>query len=261
MKISNINLVYFSATNTTNRIIKTIAKQFEMNIKEYNITTKQIQDEIKIWKDELLIVWVPVYSGRVPSIVIDSINKFKSNSSPAIIFCVYWNHNYDDALIELKDIVESNNFKVISAAAFVAKHSIFSEVAKARPDEEDILEIKKFTQKSKEILESFEDINEVPNFKVKWNNNYRETKKIPLSPKTNKNCNQCLACVRACPVWAISKENPRKTDKNLCISCARCITICPEKARSFSWILYKMASKKFVKNNSERKNIDVFFAK
>ncbi|MDU1906571.1 MAG: 4Fe-4S binding protein, partial [Dysgonomonas sp.] len=66
-------------------------------------------------------------------------------------------------------------------------------------------------------------------------------------------------CVRNCPAQAIDIKNPRKTDKSLCIACARCIYVCPQKARNFGGIIYKLVSNKFVKANSQRKEPEVVF--
>ncbi len=61
-----------------------------------------------------------------------------------------------------------------------------------------------------------------------------------------------------CPTGAIPKDNPRKTDKNKCIACGRCIVVCPQQARYFGGLLYKLAGKKFIKSNSVRKEPSVF---
>jgi len=43
------------------------------------------------------------------------------NGALAIPVVVYGNRNYDDALIELKDILEFNGFKVIAGGAFIGQ--------------------------------------------------------------------------------------------------------------------------------------------
>ena len=52
----------------------------------------------------------------------------------------------------------------------------------------------------------------------------------------------CQTCAVNCPVGAISKDDPRKTDSKLCISCMRCVTDCPKKARSVSKFMVEAAS-------------------
>lgn len=253
MRLTTINVVYFSATNTTQKVVRTVAGQFAGTIQEYNITKSVPEKEVILEDDELFIVGMPVYAGRIPAIAAQKLQNFKSTGAPAIIVCVYGNRDYDDALLELKDIVEENGFKVVSAAAFVAQHSIFPKVAHNRPDEKDLFQIKEFALQTAGFLKLATDITAFSNFEVKGNRPYKIAGKIPLKPKTNRKCNGCGTCIKQCPVKAIPADDPRKTDKDICISCARCITVCPQKARSFGGLLYKVASSKFTKANAERK--------
>lgn len=56
-------------------------------------------------KNEILVLGVPVYAGRVPNVLLKYLNMITSNGALAIPIVVYGNRNYDDALIELKDIM------------------------------------------------------------------------------------------------------------------------------------------------------------
>ena len=81
-----------------------------------------------------------VYAGRIPAISAESLRHFTGKHTPAIIVCTYGNRAYDDALLELRDIVEEQGFIVVSAGAFIAQHSIFPHVGTGRPDIRDIAE-------------------------------------------------------------------------------------------------------------------------
>lgn len=260
MEISNINLAYFSATFTTKKVVRLIAGQINGKVTEYDITQNALENDIISGNQDLLIVGIPVYSGRIPAKAVDVLNKFKGNGGPAIIACIYGNRDYDDALLELKDIVEANGFKVISAGAFVAQHAIFPQVGISRPDNKDIALIKEFAGKSLDMLNSKTDMDSLPAIKIKGNHPYKTSGKIPLQPKGDKKCNECKTCVKQCPVQAIHESTPRKTDRTKCIACGRCIVVCPQHARHFGGILYKLAGRRFVKANSRRKEPEMYFA-
>lgn len=253
MEYSKVNLIYFSATSTTRKIIHFIAAGLGIGqVTNYDITQGE-QEVVTFGEDEIAIFGVPVYAGRVPAIAVKSLEKFKGANTAAIIVCVYGNRDFDDALLELQEIVSANCFKVISAGAFIAQHSIFPGVGQGRPDESDKTIAMVFGETSLEKLSCEGDINVFPQIIVKGNTPYKKPGSIPLSPKTSKKCNTCGRCVRLCPVQAIDKNNPRKTDKNRCIVCARCISVCPEKAKYFGGLLYWFASGKFTKKHAGRK--------
>lgn len=253
MEISNISLVYFSATNTTKKIMKLIAGQVSTNITTFNVTQKAPDRDIFSESEDLFIAGVPVYAGRIPTIALEALNKFKGNNTPAIIVCVYGNRDYDDALLELKDVVETNGFKVISAGAFIAQHAIFPQVGAGRPDEQDIILIKNFADESLDIIHSINDLTSLPDVTPKGNRPYKVPGELPIHPMGDKKCNECGTCITQCPVQAIPENNPRKTDKKKCIVCSRCIVVCPQGSRHFGGILYKLAGKKFIKAYSARK--------
>ncbi|MDL2255917.1 EFR1 family ferrodoxin [Parabacteroides sp. OttesenSCG-928-K15] len=259
MKTKNVNIIYFSATNTTKKVVKHIAAQMEGERKEYNITQTHPEAEVVMGRSDLLIVGMPVYAGRIPAIALPALRKFKGDATPAVIVCVYGNRDYDDALLELKDVVEENGFKVVSAGAFIAQHSIFPQVGINRPDEKDMELIAGFARKNKEVIDSITDPNAIPEVTPKGNRPYKIPGSLPLHPKGDRKCTACGTCVKLCPTQAIAADTPRKTNKEKCIACARCIAVCPAKARHFGGIMYKIAGKKFLKTYSTRKEPDFYF--
>ncbi len=246
------NLIYFSATGTTRTIIEAIAEGCGVENIEHHTLLRQPPKHVPISKNELTIFAVPVYSGRVPSVAAQRIKSFVGEKSPAIIAVIYGNREFDDALIELRDIVTECGFMVASAGAFVAQHSIFPKVGAMRPNSNDLALAKEFGAKS--TMLSFDGQIDVPG-----NPNYKAVSNIPLQPKTSKKlCDMCGACVTACPTGAISKGK-LKIDKKLCIKCAHCITICPQRARSFGGLLYKIAGRSFEKKNAMPKSAQLFY--
>ena len=53
---------------------------------------------------------------------------------------LFGNRNFDDGLIELRDILENTGFHTVAAAAFVGEHSFSKTLAAGRPDADDMKE-------------------------------------------------------------------------------------------------------------------------
>lgn len=274
MNYNKISLIYFSATGTTRKIVSAVAAGTGMaEIKDIDITSASCP-QMQFTAEELVVFGMPVYAGRIPSVAAEALQNCKGNGIPAIAVCVYGNREFDDALLELSDLVKGNGFQVISAGAFVAQHSIFPAVAQGRPDEKDlhlamelgqatrkILEQAVTTEKNKEAVAAAAsakaggvgDVLLSASLVIPGNRPYRIPGNVPLKPKATRKCTACGKCVKECPVQAIDKNNPRMTNKTVCISCAHCIAICPVKARKFTGILYWMVSRKFAKKCAARK--------
>ena len=143
MKINKVYAVYFSATDTTKRtaeyIAENISKKLNIDLGIVNFTPKEKRKEIIDFKnDELVIFATPVYAGRVPNVLLPFLtNNISGDNALCVPVVLFGNRNYDDALIELRNILEKNNFHSIAAGAFVGEHSFSNILAKNRPDNED----------------------------------------------------------------------------------------------------------------------------
>lgn len=251
------HLIYYSPALSTRKILRTIGQELGFTAKEHDIT-QGVSKPLAFTEDDLVIFGIPVYSGRVPALAVESLQQIKGSSTPAILICVYGNREYDDALLELKDISKTNGFIPIAAGAFIARHSIFPNIAEGRPDENDKQYISDFAKECLSILQVSDY--KTKELKVKGNHPYREPSKIPFAPKGDKKCDECGTCVKMCPVNAIPANHPRRTDKNLCISCARCIAVCPQHSRKFGGLIYKVARRKFESSyTAVRKTPEFFF--
>lgn len=256
--MANVNLIYFSPALSTKKVMQQIGKATAMNVVEHNIT-QGLSEPLTFEPDDLAIFGVPVYAGRVPATAVEALKKLKGQQTPAVVVCVYGNRDYDDALLELQHICEDNQLRVIAGGAFIARHSIFPAVAEGRPDEKDKQLIKEFGERCVAEYQKTLNGEQAAALTVKGKQPYKVPGKIPLKPKASRKCTKCGTCVEQCPVNAIPADNPRKTDKNLCISCTRCMVVCPEKARSFKGLIYSIANRKFSKAFSARKEPELFF--
>lgn len=250
-----ITTIYFSATYTTKRVVEAVAKNLSSEIKVYDITNDASTEEVAISADELVIVGVPVYAGRVPAMAAVRLRRFRGNNTPAVVVAVYGNRHYDDAVLELHDIMTEQGFCTVSAGAFIAQHSIFPKVGKARPDAEDISDIKAFAEKSAALVaKGFGGIS------LPGNRPYKVPGGIPIWPTASKKCTACGACARLCPTGAIDPESPKGVNKTKCIKCGRCIVVCPTKARRFYGIKYSLAAARFNSAFAARRGNEMWFA-
>jgi protein involved in ribonucleotide reduction len=106
MDIRSTKIVFFSPTETTARIVNRIAQGIRSEIvSEIDLTPPEArsQDTIQI-SDEFTIIGTPVYAGRVPPEAVRRLRRIKGNNTPAAIVVVYGNREYEDALLELRDI-------------------------------------------------------------------------------------------------------------------------------------------------------------
>lgn len=251
---SQIVQVYFSPSGSTKRISEYMAGELGKDIQTFDLMKEAINKDVSISKDKILLVSLPVFAGRIPAICAEFLTYLKGNNTPAIIAAVYGNRDYDDALVEIYDILDRQGFSIVGAAAFVARHTIFS-VAQERPDEKDFGDILDFIKK---CISKLENGIVQKDLKIKGNRPYKESGGGSLKPTGNDKCTNCGACSAVCPVNAINSDRPKETDISKCISCTACIYVCPENARGFHNEMFKMANADFVLNYSERRKSEIF---
>ncbi len=156
------------------QIAETLAENIDNKTPLENIdfTLPKVRNkQISFTEDDVVLVGVPVYAGRVPNVLLKYLNSIKGNGAIAVAVVVYGNRNYDDALIELKDILQSRDFKVIAGAAFIGEHSFSKKLAQNRPDEKDMGIIKCFADK---IYVKLSTENNYDDVIVKGNKPYRQ---------------------------------------------------------------------------------------
>lgn len=258
MSLKAIHQVFFSPSGTTKQVVNKIAHEFAPNSLEHNLLETKITQTINFNQDDIVIVGMPVFGGRIPKICLPQLENLHGNKTLAIACVVYGNREYDDALLELTDLLKNQGFIVMAAAAFIGQHSIFNQVAANRPDEEDFRKIKKFAKDCLAKIKTHTD-NYGVKLKIKRNHPYTDYKKLPFVPIVDNKCNKCGKCAAICPVKTINVNKPNETDENKCITCTACIAICPPKARRFDSCAYHDRSKIFAQTNADRKEPACYF--
>lgn len=257
MKYRTVWNAHFSPSGTTKTIVKRIAAGFSAPGEDLDMLSQADFAERHLAADDLLIVGVPVFSGRIPTPCIAMLKRLTGARTPAIPVVVYGNRDYDDALLELIDLLEGQGFITLGAAAFIAQHSIFPALAAGRPDANDLAKIDQFSRACAQALDAAEVMPKGP-MPVKGHFPYRKISNIPFKPIAQGECTACGTCARVCPLGAIDPEHPQRTNKDLCVSCTACIAACPQQARRFQGLVYRVAGKVFLKKYAARKEPDVF---
>lgn len=247
--MANYN-IFFSPTGGTEKVADILVNCLKGEYKEIDLC-KDIE-QITLNKEDVCLVSVPSYGGRVPGIALERLKKISGGGSRAILNCVYGNRAWDDTLTELQDELENIGFTCIAAVAAVAEHSIFRQFAAGRPDKEDETELIGFAAQIQTKLDSGETA--MPEL-TGSHGTYIEYNGAPFKPEGNEKCTGCGLCADECPVGAIDKAAPAENNKEKCISCMRCISICPKHARDFdAEYMRKLGEKKEPVLGGHKKN-------
>ncbi|MEG1749696.1 MAG: ferredoxin family protein [Tannerellaceae bacterium] len=263
MQYKSLHLIYFSPTHSSAKIAYAIAEGLGIStFSESDITLDVEDDQMKI-EDELTIVAVPVYGGRVAETAMQRLRSFHARQTPVIPVVVYGNRDYEDALRELCDLTIELGFVPIAAGAFIGEHS-FSRpkmpIAAGRPDDADHLAAIRFGKDACTKLRGVACLDKMTPLVVKGNFPYKvKSPSTPQAPVIDEDlCTRCDCCMDVCPTGAITiteKEGQMVSDPLLCIKCCACVKECPEGARSFDTPYTALLSKNF----SARREPELFF--
>lgn len=226
MEFKKVTVIYFSPTGNSKKYASEIAKRFDINYKELNITDYNTRRETHRFKnDELVVFSAPVYYGRLPMVNGNIFENVQGQNTPAIFTVTYGNREFEDSLLELQNICEERGFHGIAGGAFIGPHKFSKIIAPNRPNEEDYKVLDDFVDKIKQT----KDLKEV--LKVSGDYPYKKVEKMPFVPIASDDCTKCGFCESICPVRAISKGNYKDTNSDLCIACFACVKQCPQHAR------------------------------
>lgn len=265
MKISSLKLVYFSPTGTTKTVVQGIARGIHHGrVEELDITRPGARKQpLQTSENELLVLGVPVYMGRVPALLTEWLQAIKARNTPAVCVVVYGNRVYEDALIELVDILMQCGCKPIAGGAWIGEHSFScaeTPTAKDRPDAGDLHHAETFGREIREKLAAIPSADRIPEVSVPGCHPYRGDPKLWNVDfiAVSDTCTQCGTCAEECPAGAIDPENSSLTDTGKCITCCACIRHCPAHARSMKPGLVRDASVRLHTLYQERKEPEYF---
>ena len=240
MELDTVTLAYYSPTQTTQKILQSIAEGLKAeNVRDVDLTPPESTSTLQGDKQEdLIIIGVPVYEGRVAKTAIPRLQQLKAAKTPAAVVVLYGNRDYEDALLELGDLAEELGYIPVAGGAFIGEHSFATAtrpMANGRPDEQDLAKAKEFGADIRAKLEKMASTDDAVRVELPGNSPYIVRDRSPLADRAAttiaETCTLCETCASVCPVGAITIEESVLTDNLACTLCNACVKSCPAGAR------------------------------
>lgn len=229
------HLIYFSPTGTTRKTITSIARGLgAKSVLHYDVTLPNNRFET-VLTEGVAIIGIPVYAGRVPEVCLQRIQTMTAKGLPCVLVALYGNREFEDALVELRDVAVGQGFAVIAAAAFIGEHSYSTAqhpIAAGRPNAQDLLMAELFgRQVAAKIASGDRSTTEIDGAVP-----YKE--RAPLggvAPETDREqCTLCGRCEQVCPTGVLKVTDVVTTEADHCVMCCACVKVCEEAARLFN---------------------------
>ena len=250
MEIKTVRAVWFSGTGTTEKTVTALARSMagalEAEYDSFSFNLPQSRErELTFGPEELVVFGVPVYAGRVPNLLLPYIqNKVKGQNTPAVPVVLYGNRNFDDGLIELRNVLFQNGFRPFAVGAFVGEHSFSRILGAGRPDGEDMAMADQLAEKAARMSREMDRPPEQPvavegcdPIRPYYTPRDRHGEPIKdflkAKPVTDPDkCIRCGLCARLCPMGSIDREDVSNV-AGKCIKCCACVKKCPAGAKYF----------------------------
>ncbi len=248
MRPKRIYKVYFSATDTTKKVVEelgaALAEAFGAETALHDFTLPQNRSSFpEIQPEDFVIFGLPTYAGRLPNLLLKYLETIKGNSAFAVPVVTFGNRAFDNSLIELRNLLEAHGFRTIAGAAVSCEHSFSYTLAAGRPDEKDLSEVRDFASKVHDKLLKLdpEAYNHTPvavdgdseaGYYQPQAGNGTKIDIRKAKPKTKDSCTKCGTCIRSCPMGSIDLQDPSLVS-GVCIKCGACVKKCPVQAKYF----------------------------
>jgi len=246
----------FSPTGGTKKTAEAITSSWAASVETVDLTDPNMDfSEYRILPEDIVLIALPSYGGRVPGLAAERLSKINGNSAKCVLLCVYGNRAYEDTLVEMEDIAEKCGFTVIAAVSAIAEHSIMHQFASGRPDKSDKEQLALY---ARTIIEKIKSASPNGRLQIPGNRPYKKSGGIGLVPKATKECVGCGLCAEQCPAKAIDRKKLQSADSGKCISCMRCVVKCPHSARKVNGAMVSAATMAMKKVCSIRKECELF---
>lgn len=249
MKLEKIWAVYFSGTGTTRRTVERIAggiaSRLNLPAESVDFSRPAVRQEtLGFGEKDLVVFGTPVYAGRVPNVLLPFLReRVVGGGALAVPVVLFGNRNYDDALIELRNILAADGMHPIAAGAFVGEHSFSRVLGADRPNAEDEALMDEFAARVAELAAGL-DAAPVKSAAVRGQEPLRPyytprdragkpINILKVKPKTDlSRCGGCDLCADLCPMGSIDPADVSAV-RGICIKCCACVKGCPTGAKFF----------------------------
>ena len=168
MQPQKVWAVYFSGTGTTEKTVRRIASSlaaaFSAPLEAVDFTAPAVRKEaLTFGPDDLVVLGTPTYAGRVPNVLLPYLTEqIRGAATPAVPVVLFGNRDFDDSLMELRNIMTANGFVPVAAAAFVGEHSFSRTLGAGRPNAADLAEMDNFARAAAQKIGSLAALPAVP---------------------------------------------------------------------------------------------------
>ena len=120
MTVKKVWAVYFSGTGTTKKTVDRIARRLaealgtDCEVYDYTLPAARRQ-ELTIPSGDVAVVGCPTYAGRVPNLLMPYLRDMvHGEGALAVPVVLFGNRNYDDALMELSQLLTADGFSCVA---------------------------------------------------------------------------------------------------------------------------------------------------
>lgn len=249
MELKKIWAVYFSGTGTTRRTVERIAcdlaEKLSLPVEKVDFSRPPVrQQELRFDGADLVVLGTPVYAGRVPNVLLPFLQeKIAGGDALAVPVVLFGNRAYDDALMELRNILAADGLHPVAAAAFVGEHSFSRTLGQGRPNENDEALMDEFAAKTADLVRRLPAAPEKPvavggqeplrPYYTPRDHAGNPINILKVKPKTDMTrCGGCGLCAEICPMGSIDPTDVSAV-RGICIKCCACVKGCPTGAKYF----------------------------
>ena len=246
-KITKVWAVYFTGTGNTKKTVCAVAKaacqELGCTCEEYDFSLPAAREqELALSETDLVVFGTPVYAGRVPNVLLPYLTKnIKGGGALAIPVVTYGNRNFDDGLMELRNLMISNGLTPIAAGAFVGEHSFSTTLGAGRPDADDLTMARELGEKAAakvlsgqiDLPVAVEGEDPIRPYYTPRDRNGTPINILKVKPVTDTSkCVNCGMCARICTMGSIDPKDVTSVT-GICIKCCACVKRCLRGAKYF----------------------------